>query len=361
MSCCKLMVNVVATLLIIRMQYVVAMEEFTSIVFIAKLCYWRQSQNKTSFERFYFGDVANMMSVCSKNNIHIGQTMYHNIVVDVDIPCKFASPYNSSFVVDNFKLNSSNTYDYLYHWMDFAINSANNTLKGTIDNYKHKLLVLPKNNVIPWRALGTLGDTLSWYNTQDFDASVYLHELGHNFGFGHAMKNGQEYGDTTCVMGTGSNCYTSPHRHSLLWDKPILTLNWYASFEGSTNTSVMFKNDGDYLIFNNNLFVETNADAVQVYILQPNMSTSHICALNEQCTFCDVPGFNVSIIFVETTNNQNSIMLQPYGTNEHLRTDIRNQVPYKNDATTMWLSIYEKWCLAFITFNIVQFLIHTFL
>lgn len=64
------------------------------------------------------------------------------------------------------------------------------------------------------------------------DPRLVAHELGHNMGLYHASRNGEEYGDPTCVMGLVDNympsrklCFNAPHMDTLQW----------------TNTSVLIK------------------------------------------------------------------------------------------------------------------------
>jgi hypothetical protein len=52
---------------------------------------------------------------------------------------------------------------------------------------------------------------------------VQMHEIGHNFGLGHASENGEEYGDLSGVMGGGDAiddermCFNAPHSYQLGW------------------------------------------------------------------------------------------------------------------------------------------------
>lgn len=248
--------------------------EYTSIVFIAKLCSWRQSQNKTIFEQFYTKQFAQSMTRCSKGNVVISGSQTKNMIVEVDIPCSFKSINNENVVIDN-----TNTYDYIHEWMNYAIRKVNGSLKGSIDNYKYKLMIMPvSNGVLSWHALGEIGGVFSWYNTHDLDISLYLHEIGHNFGFGHSMRNGEEYGDDSCVMGMGTNCYASPHRHFMMWDQPIMTFNWLAnnsdasvSYWNEWNTTILLRKSGEYVVMNDKLYIESTTYGVNAYVLQSNM------------------------------------------------------------------------------------------
>lgn len=348
---------IILALCITSWQVVYGQQELTSVILLAKLCNWKQSQNKTSFETFYYQQVAKSMQSCTKNNIIIPNTSSKNIVVNIDIPCKFTSIFDDSTIVDNTMLNNTNSYEFIHEWMSYAMKQANMTLRGSINSYKFKLLILPKNNVIPWRGLGTVGDVYSWYNTHDFDVSLYLHELGHNFGFGHAMKNGEEYGDSTCVMGSGSGCFAAPHRHYMQWDTPLMSLNWDTNHSDVSywNTSVHMKRTGDYIIINGDLYVETTTFETNVYILQNNMSTNSVCKLNKKTNMCIVPIYDILVKQVYNNLEENTVMIEVIYS-KGMKPPTTNQ---RNSATNTILYIYDKLCIAFIAYNIIVFLTKT--
>ncbi|KAL3786417.1 hypothetical protein ACHAW5_002248 [Stephanodiscus triporus] len=68
--------------------------------------------------------------------------------------------------------------------------------------------------------------TSSYYDNGWSDASVLMHEVGHNLGMSHSSENGEEYGDESCIMGGGFSedgpllCYNSAKS----WQ-----MGWYAS------------------------------------------------------------------------------------------------------------------------------------
>jgi hypothetical protein len=336
---------------------VLAQQELTSVILLAKLCNWRQSQNKTIFETFYYQQIAKNMQSCTKNNIIIPNIPSKNILINIGIPCSFNSMFDNTNVIDNTKLNSTNTYDFIHEWMSYAMKQANSTLNGAINTYKYKLLIMPKNNVIPWRGLGTLGDVYSWYNTHDLDVSLYLHELGHNFGFGHAMKDGKEYGDTSCIMGSGSRCYTAPHRHYMQWDSPLMSLNWDINHIDVSywNTSINMRKIGEYVVINNDIYIEAISFETNVYILQQNMSTSHVCKISKNLNTCFIPNYDLVIKEIYNNLNDNTIMIEIVYSKGMQPYTIRQN----NSAANTILYIYDKLCIAFITYNIIAFLTKT--
>ena len=339
-------------LCMISCRVVYGQQEITSITFLAKLCNWKQSQNKTTFETFFYRQVATKMQSCTKNHIIVPTMSSKNIVMNVDIPCKFVSKYDNNIIIDNTLLNNTNTHDFIHEWMSYAMKQANSTLKGALNNYKYKLLVMPQNNVIPWRGLGTLDDVYSWYNTHDLDVSLYLHELGHNFGFGHAMKNGEEYGDNTCVMGSGSGCFIAPHRHYMQWDYPLMALNWDFNHSDVSywNTSIHMKRTGEYITINNNLYIETTTFETNIYILQKNMSTDNVCKLNKKTSVCFIPVYEMLVKEIHIDLDENIVMIEV--------TFSKGMQSYttRNSATSTIMYIYDKFCIAFIAYNIIMFL-----
>lgn len=52
--------------------------------------------------------------------------------------------------------------------------------------------------------LGQLYNKYSW-TQESCGLHTIIHELGHNLGLHHASKDDREYGDSTCVMGSGTN------------------------------------------------------------------------------------------------------------------------------------------------------------
>jgi hypothetical protein len=315
--------------------------EFTSIVFIATICSWQQPQNKTKFEAFYLQEFSRSLNGCSKGNVIFSNNASKNIAMNVNIPCVYKSVIDDKLVIDNRLINEDNTYGYVVEWMRYALQFADN-----INDYRYKLLVVPSNDVIPWRGLGKVGGSFSWYNTHDLDDNLYLHEIGHNLGLGHAMKDGEEYGDDTCVMGAGTNCYTAPHRHFLGWDYPMMTINLSSS---SWNKTIHMKKNGEFMVFNNNLYIESSSLSVNAYILQNNISTSYVCKVDTEASSCYIADYAISITFMDTFNDFNVVRI------EHASNSSTPII--KNSASSIMLNIYNTVCSAFVTYNIVMFFI----
>lgn len=352
--------RVIAVLLMVWTQAMAEQTEYTSIVFLAKLCSWRQSRNRTQFSTFYTQDFSRMLWKCTKQNIVMSKNPAKNIVVDIDIPCTFQSINTKDSIIDNRLLNITNTFDYVVEWMDYALDKVNKSLGIKVNDFMHKLMVMPNTNgVIPWRGLGQIGGMYSWYNTVELDVEVYIHEIGHNFGFGHAMMNGDEYGDDTCVMGHGHNCFASPHRHYMMWDKPMMAFNWVAHQASIAywNTTLVLKNDGEYVVLNSNLYIEATINNVNVYLLQSNMSTSRLCQINEVERFCNINIYNLSMALNGNDNEAYYIAIHTgYDVNYNNTQILRKRTNTSSAASTL-LQIYECVCMSFVAYNIIMFIV----
>jgi hypothetical protein len=58
----------------------------------------------------------------------------------------------------------------------------------------------------------------NWFFSVNYvKPEVLLHEVGHSFGLMHSNIYGEEYGDTTCVMGKccGEKCFNAPQSENL--------------------------------------------------------------------------------------------------------------------------------------------------
>lgn len=110
----------------------------------------------------------------------------------------------SGVVVDKVKINvnSAGLCDYST-WSSMALTAAQQMGIST-SGYNNYVYILPTANACGWAGLGQLGAGSSWIpgNYCNYP-DVAAHELGHNFGLHHARANGNEYGDTSDIMGYG--------------------------------------------------------------------------------------------------------------------------------------------------------------
>jgi len=111
--------------------------------------------------------------------------------------------------------------------------------------------------------MGQVDGIESWIFNTDYMYlnRLFAHELGHNFGLLHAARDGDEYGDFTCVMGTidrkqnfeYATCFNAPHTQQLLWNngKHIISEGIY---DIPNNQTIFLRFDQIYYIqFKNNI------------------------------------------------------------------------------------------------------------
>lgn len=183
-------------------------ETFTSLVLIARVCEEKEPVNVETFKKFWFGEFRERLSYCSLDNVlmnNIDDTS--NAVVSVNIPCGFES-------------------DIIDDWMYYTLNeAAKNGIN--VNLYKYKILILPASLSRSWAGLGVVDcnngpHCFSWIRSEFLSTFIYLHELGHNWGLGHATLFGNNEGDLYSIMGreSSNNCYNGAHRTFLQWDTP---------------------------------------------------------------------------------------------------------------------------------------------
>ncbi len=117
-------------------------------------------------------------------------------------------------------------------WGDYALDYAQSVLGIPVQQYTHRMMIVPKGNVCSWGGMGYVGckkDCRVWISGDLWDMPVaYFHELGHNMGLGHAGVLGVDgYADFSSAMGFCCNtrCHGAPHASALGWSSPIATLD----------------------------------------------------------------------------------------------------------------------------------------
>lgn len=84
------------------------------------------------------------------------------------------------------------------------------------DNWDHQQYVLPKSSQCSFGGVAYLGYNHSW--VRQCYAKTFSHELGHNFGMGHANDDHLgAYGDYTDTMGRYFFELNAPHREQMGW------------------------------------------------------------------------------------------------------------------------------------------------
>ncbi len=154
------------------------------------------------------GPVRSFINFCTNGMLNFNPIIYPSVV---KMPC-----YTGSYSLDTCDTDILHT----------AIQKKlDNEIKDNyIRYYDHLIFILPKNYPCTFVGLGTMGPCNStrrcavWVNGDYADApALYLHELGHNFGLGHANFEGNSYGDFSDVMGycCSERCFNAVHSHSL--------------------------------------------------------------------------------------------------------------------------------------------------
>jgi hypothetical protein len=107
--------------------------------------------------------------------------------------------------------------------------------KIDIKNERYVMYILPDEPQCDFAGLGIVGPCLkdrqcnSWINGQYVNlTNVYLHELGHNLGLGHAKYSGNFYGDLSDIMGEccKDRCFNAVHLDTLRVGNPKVSLNY---------------------------------------------------------------------------------------------------------------------------------------
>ncbi|KAG2496775.1 hypothetical protein HYH03_005183 [Edaphochlamys debaryana] len=147
------------------------------------------------------------------------------LVFAVDVPCTGLTtdykPYNSTDQCRG---------EELYSWMNQAEAIVEAQYNISLAGIKQRLVVLPRemDAFCPWAGLASQGcigtRCYVWVNGNSAsDLSVFLHELGHNWGLNHAGTEWttDEYADTTDPMGMGYACFAANGAWKLGWALPL--------------------------------------------------------------------------------------------------------------------------------------------
>lgn len=137
------------------------------------------------------------------------------------------------------------------------------------DAYRFVFFVYPDSDC-PYSAAASVGGGASWYNGYSLDWGVVVHELGHNFGFGHEphtqlntangtytwndLKGPSQCCDHVSRMSAGSACFNLPELFWLGWQEPkSITLEGFragstvvASIEDYTSSNAVKARNAGY-------------------------------------------------------------------------------------------------------------------
>lgn len=276
--------------------------QLTSIVFLMRVCEWNVQTSVNEFGSFWYGTFAKNITDCSLGNIQFNPL--NNIIVNVYIPCKFASVYDRR-IVDATLMNSVNQNDYITEWTGYIIRNINIQLSS----YRHKLFIIPKQTPANFYGLAYQGcdksGCFSWYNSEQYTSNLFMHELGHNFGLDHSWRRMDEYGDETCVMGNQPNrCWNAAHRYALNWSNPVQSFDM-TTIDLNITTNVTLEAN-HFIQIENRLFAEhVNTigqsrvpSTLHIYWLNVNMSTDLLCSLSQEGMGCKINRVAPQIHFI---------------------------------------------------------------
>lgn len=278
----------------------------TAIVFLTTVCNYSAPLSMPLVQSIYFNQLQSTLATCTKNNIIMDVPNKHKFV-ELTIPCAFPASYDIKKLIDINNYNTSTSTEYAYELMLYAVSKFN------VSKYGYQMMILPQIPIIYFPGLGTVGNGFTWYVGADaFSQRVFAHEFGHNLGFGHSGRNGEEYGDESCVMGSGewTMCYTAPHRYVAGFDTPQKVFSEMP--KGNVIIDKM-----EYIIINKTLFIEAKDKGIYTYYSTDGNRTCSICSLLEEGQSCVIHALNSSITIVSmddikvilgfsSTNNINS-------------------------------------------------------
>lgn len=189
-------------------------------------------------------NLSDYISTCTRGSLTIDSL--NSLVINVPFP-KEPKLKNGTIV------SMSTCKDNVFNWADFASEFAKSA-GIVVEGFHVRIVIMSKNyhefTDCRWSGLSTSGrwsgptpesikagntwgHSVMWIGSWD-DVSVYAHELGHIFGFGHAgtLVNGKiertnDVSDPLASWGANDlRCYSAPHIWRAGWSSPdiILTL-----------------------------------------------------------------------------------------------------------------------------------------
>ncbi len=287
-----------------------------AIVFLVTVCNYTAPISMTTAKSLYFNEFQTALKTCTKNNIVMDVQSNHKFV-EFNIPCEFQAHYDPKPIININNYNTTNSLNYAYELMLYATSIYNTS------GYEYQMMIMPAIPIIQFAGIGTIGGSFSWYLGENgYTPRVFMHEYGHNLGFGHSRKNGQEYADNSCIMGSGewSMCYTAPHRYIAGFDTPQYTMN---NITQITNNIVIDKTN--YMVVNDTIFIEAKTTGTYVYYLTNDKYTCNICTLYNEGQACIIQALGTSITVIESTDAHTVLNFMNNMKDEYNTTDLCQQ------------------------------------
>jgi hypothetical protein len=206
--------------------------ELQAMVLILSVCNYGAAVSPQALRPIVFGtqgSVDHMLRSCSYNASALSKraTIVQQVI---PIPCYGQNSNGETFDSRMCPFEA---------WGDYAMDYAQNVLRLPIQEYTHRVMIVPRGNVCSWGGMGYVGckkDCRVWISGDLWDMPVaYFHELGHNMGLGHAGVLGKDgYEDFSSAMGFCCNtrCHGAPHASALGWSQPIAALDQRALHAG---------------------------------------------------------------------------------------------------------------------------------
>ena len=296
--------------------------EIKALVILTTICNFNQQNSKIEFENFLYGKVSSKLESCSFGNVKLNKTL--SSVIEMHIPCSIPGTMYPYKQINLTTLSDAEYEPHVLAMMVYAINKVK-----TYTYYNYFMMKLP-NYAFPvtWSGLALTNcqgvSCYSWFNNQNLISGIYVHELGHNFGLGHAMTPNSEYGDAHCAMGQAQldNCYNAVHRDALGWSSPMVSVNLSSQLPSVAYTLTQYS---QYIIVNKLIYIEKFDDSVGVYLATPDVTSMLLSTLSKQ-------GQIQSFDIVDNNSTKRKLVVQFYDIVNHA---ITVKIMYTDTNTTI--------------------------